>query len=80
MRAAILFALTLTTPLCSVVLCAGGPPETNGLRQEDRTAKLRPNILQKVRRPTLRRARSFSNCTAQCAMESKERAAGEDPI
>jgi cytochrome c oxidase cbb3-type subunit III len=39
MRAAILFALALTTPLCSVFLCAGGPSEPNGLRQEDRTAK-----------------------------------------
>jgi cytochrome c oxidase cbb3-type subunit 3 len=40
MRAAILFALALTTPPCSVFLCAGRSPEANGLRQEDRTAKL----------------------------------------
>jgi len=40
MQAAILLALALTTPLFSVFLCAGGPPETNGLRQENRTAKL----------------------------------------
>lgn len=40
MRAAILFALALTTPLCSMFLCAANPPETNGLNQEDKTAKL----------------------------------------
>lgn len=40
MRAATLFALALTTPLCSVFLCARGSPKTNRLPQEDKTAKL----------------------------------------
>ncbi len=39
-RAAILIVLALTTLRCSVLFCAGGSPETNGLRQETRTAKL----------------------------------------
>jgi len=39
-RAAILIALALTTLGCSVLLCAGGSLETNGLRQETRTSKL----------------------------------------
>jgi putative heme-binding domain-containing protein len=40
MRAAILFAVALTTFPCYVFLCAGGSPETNGFPYEDRAAKL----------------------------------------
>jgi cytochrome c oxidase cbb3-type subunit III len=40
MRGVILVAVALTTLPCSVFLCAGRSPEANGLRQEDRTAKL----------------------------------------
>ena len=39
-RAAILFAVALTTLPCSLFLCAGASSQTNRLRQEDRTAKL----------------------------------------
>jgi cytochrome c oxidase cbb3-type subunit III len=40
MRGVILFAVALTTLPFSVFLCAGRSPEANGLRQEDKTAKL----------------------------------------